>query len=475
MRVPVTILWLALAAALVPGSPARAETLTLADCLRETAAHNPEIIAEQYAVQQAAGTRLVLRARALPSLGIGGILGYLGERNAETIPGKNGQAPTVNSRDSTALIIGEFQLNQSIFDAAIPASWRRGNLEVSAAQQNFYAVASTQLNQTRILFYQTLFQQENGAVLRQLDASLVSELKGFDQLATAGLTGRQQLLALQVVRTNFGTALLANVGGLQNVQTSLLQSMGREQGPAGKPGSGTTASIHLAGTLEDHALDFDPAAVARETLAHRPDLLSLRAMVRSANEDANIARAGYYPLVRVYLAGELVPQSFLQRTDTTTSTRTSDQDQTTEIRPGVQGNWTIIDTGAVRGAVRGAEAGRDELGISLRQAERDLPSNLAQVRARMRGAEGRIHALASNVGTAENTLNLIQNGVTQGLNSEIEVVDAQNGVIGSRSGLLTAELEMSLAHAEFDRLTGRYVRLIPQSTTRYTTPIPARK
>ena len=475
MRVPATIIRLALTAAFIIGGVARAETLTLADCLRETAAHNPEIITQQYVIQQAAGTRLTLRARALPSLTIGGILGYLGERNAETIPGKNGQPGFVTTRDGTELVIGQLQLNQSIFDAAIPASWRRGNLGIIAAEQNFYAVASAQINLTRILFYQTLFQQENGAVLRQLDDSLADEVKSFDQLVTAGLTGRQQLLALQVIRTNFGTALLANVGSLQNSLTVLLQSMGRELGPAGKPGSASTANVRLAGTLETRALEFDPAATAREALANRPDLLYLRAMVRASNEDANIARAGYYPLVRVYLAGELVPQSFLQRTDTTTSTRASDQDQTTEIRPGVLGNWTIIDTGAVRGMVRGAEASRDEIGIGLHQIERDLPSNLAQIRARMQGAAARIHALESNVGTAENTLGMIQNGVNQGLNSEIEVADAQNGVIISRSGLLTAELEMSQAYAEFDRLTGRYVRLIPEGSTHDTHPIPARK
>ena len=139
------------------------------------------------------------------------------------------------------------------------------------------------------------------------------------------------------------------------------------------------------------------------------------------------------------------------------------------------GSWTIIDTGAVRGTVRSTEAARDQISISLRQAERDLPSNLAQIRARMRGAAARIDALESNVGTAESTLSFVQNGVSQGVNSEIEVLDAQNGVIGSRSGLLNAELEMSLAHAEFDRLTGRYVRLIPDGSAHDTHPIPARK
>ena len=447
-----------------------AETLSLADCLRETAVHSPEIITQQYAIQQAGGTRLTLRARALPSFGIGGIVGYLGQRQAETLKvpvkdpstGKSSTVTVTNTRSSSELIFGTFQINQSIFDAAIPASWRRADVGITVAQENFYTVASAQLNQTRTLFYLALFQQENGAVLRRLDDALAGEIKAVDQLVTAGLVGRQQTLALQVLRTNFNTALLTNVGSLQTGLNSLLQNMGRELGPQSVPGSTVPADVHLANDLEDHAVAFDPAAAAREALAARPDLRGLRAMVRAFTEDANIARAGYYPLVRVYLAGELVPQSFVQRTDTN-STRSNDQTQTTEIRPGVTENWTIIDTGAVRGAVRAAEADRDIFNIALQRAERDLPSDLARIRSRMAGAAERIDALRGNVATADNTLTMIQNGLAQGINSEIEILDAQNGVLGSRSGLLAAELEMSLAHAELDRLTGRYLRFIPDA------------
>lgn len=459
----------------------RAETLTLAQCLRETAEHNPQIIEQQYALQQATATRLTFRARALPTLAVGGILGYLGERNAETlrvpqrdpVTGKTTTTLVTSARSGTELVIGTGELTQSIFDAAIPASWRRGDLGITAAQENLWTVTSEQLNETRVLFYQALFQQENGEIVRRIDELVGGEIKTLDQLVTAGLAGRQALLASQVQRTNFGTVIISNTGSLQVFLTSLLQNMGRELGPVGVPGSSSTAHVRLAGLLEDRSLSFDAAAAAKEALAHRPDLRNLRDTVRLLNEDANITRAGYYPLVRVYVAGELVPNSFVQRNQTN-AVRASDETQTSEIRPGVRANWTIIDTGQVRGTVRALQAQRDEISIALQQAERDLPGNLALVRARMRGAADRIATLRGNVDTAENTLNMIQGGLAQGLNSQLEFLDAQNGVVGSRAGLLVAELEMSLAHAEFDRLTGRYLKFTPEEPA-VTHPAPLRK
>ena len=446
----------------------RAETLTLADCLRETAAHNPDIIAQQYAVQQAAGTRLTLRARALPTIFVSGILGYEGERSAETF------AHNLSiQRDSTELIIGTGEIDQSIFDAAIPASWRRGNLTVTVAQENLYTVAVARLNLTQTLFYTALFQQETGAVLHQLDDVLASGIKTLGQLATAGLAGRQGLLAAQVQRTNFATSVIATNGSFQTGLTTLLLNMGRDLGPAGAPGSSRTAGVRLGGLLEERAISFNASDAAREALAYRPDIHLLRDTVRALTEDANITRGGYYPLVRVYVAGELIPQNFVQTANN--SVRQSDETQTSEVRPGVREDWTVIDTGAIRGTVRAQEAQRDAVTIALQQAERNVPSDLVRVRAQMTDAANKITALRNNVGTAENTLNLIQTNLAQGIASQFEALDAENGVLGARAGLLAAELEMSLAHADFDRITGRYLRFIPQGSATASHHDPARK
>ena len=110
---------------------------------------------------------------------------------------------------------------------------------------------------------------------------LAGEIKTLDQLVTAGLVGRQALLAAQVQRTNFGPVILANTGSF----AVALDEPAPEHGPRTRPGRRagivrprTSAS---AGLLEDRALAFDAAAAAREALANRPDLRGLRAAVRA--------------------------------------------------------------------------------------------------------------------------------------------------------------------------------------------------
>ena len=461
--------------------PARAEVLTLAECLRETVEHNPQVVQQHYAIESALASRLTLRARAFPTLTVGGIAGELqqetvGTRTTSINPttGKPQTTTTATIDENKPVVLGTETLYQSIFDAAIPASFRRGTAGVLAAEQNFYAVASAQLHATRLLFLQTLYQQKSGAVLRETDAVLASDVKSQNQLASAGLLGRAALLSAQVQRTNFNPLILGTAGTYRTNLARLLQVMGREPSVHGPD---ALAGITLAGTLGESLPPFDPADAVRRALERRPDLRSLRALVRANNEDANIFKAGYYPLVRLYLNGEAVPQSNV-RNDSPNAVRASDQINTTEIRPGVVGSWTIIDTGTVRGQVRRQEATRDLLALSLAQLERNVPSDLAMVRARIADATSTSAALRGSLGTAQDTLNIIQSGVAQGINSQLEFLDAQGGLLSLRSSLLAADLELSLAHAEFDRITGNYLQFVtddPPTARSAHHPSPAKK
>ena len=82
------------------------------------------------------------------------------------------------------------------------------------------------------------------------------------------------------------------------------------------------------------------------------------------------------------------------------------------------------------------------------------------MRARLADAASTVAVLRGNVDIAQNTLNIIQAGVAQGINSQLEFLDAQNGILTIRSNVLAATLELSLAHAEFDRITGNYVQFV---------------
>ncbi len=457
--------WCAVAVLLARPSAASAETLTLEDCLRETAAHNPTVIVQQLDVERATGVRLLLQSRALPTLTIGGTLGYQGSQNAEelrtTTTGANGVPIVTNSttqRGAQAIVLGTETLSQTIFDASIPAAWRRGDLTVLAAQQSYYTVASTLLYQARTQFNTALFLQQRGDLLHQLDGVLVANERAVEGLVAAGLKGRQDLLLAQVSRANFNPTVVEATGAYRSALALLLETMGR-QTSFGPGGVDRLPTITLRGALDQTGVTFDALAVGREALAHRPDIVSLRTQVQGAKEDAAITRGGYYPRVQVYLAGELLPGSFT-RSSRPNAIRSTDQVQTTEIRPGAREQWTIIDTGLVQGEAHRLDAVRAELAVGLQRLERNIPSELAGVRAVVDASAATLAALRGNVATAQNTLNIINAGVAQGTNSQIEFLDAQNGLVSTQLGLLTAEYNLTQARTEFDRIAGRYLNYV---------------
>ena len=122
----------------------------------------------------------------------------------------------------------------------------------------------------------------------------------------------------------------------------------------------------------------------------------------------------------------------------------------------------------MRGDVRAREALRDLFAINLARLERNVPADLSVVRARLVDAASTSAALRGSVDTAQNTLNIINAGVTQGINSQLEFLDAQGGLYGLRNSLLAADLEMSLAHAEFDRITGNYLQFVDETPSTAT-------
>jgi outer membrane protein TolC len=448
------------------GATARAETLSVDDCLRATVEHNPLIAGQRLEIEGAAGRKLTIRARALPVFGIGVDIGEQGKQTTQVLRidavRKDGQvvqpAETIRGpRPSIFFAIGTETLNQPIFDAAIPAAWRRGSLEVAAAKANFAVVASEQLNDARRSFYEALYFREYGKALDELASSLNANVDAANGLIKAGLGSRQALLAAQIQAANLRPQQLDAAANYKTNLTQLLEAMGRPLDAGADP----ISSVTLSGTLGGNVFTFDAAAMAREAIARRPDLVALRDAVAVSTEDARVNAGGYWPIVRIYVDSQVLPQDFVRGN----SQRPGDNTQTSEARPGIRENWIVIDTGAVRGAVRRIEALRDATAIALRQAERDIPSELALVRAQLTSAGKQSDLFASNVAIAQDTQSMTEASVKQGTLSQLDFLNAQQGVLQAKFGELQAQLQVSLASAEFTRVTGGYLRFVQDDAT----------
>jgi hypothetical protein len=123
-----------------------AEPLTLNKVLQRTVDRNLAIQKARLDLERAMGRRLVLRSIALPDAVIGAAGGDQGGDRA-------GQKP------NTPFGFGYGGLIQPLFNAAIPASLRRGNIELLIAEQQLNMAMVEQLYSARVAFYSGVYNR----------------------------------------------------------------------------------------------------------------------------------------------------------------------------------------------------------------------------------------------------------------------------------------------------------------------------
>src|SRR5437016_10616112 len=120
--------------------------VTLRDVLRTTLERNPAILEAKAGLEQAAGQRLVFRSIVWPDFDLNVPAGVqYGHRAGES--GVKGFA------------VGRGNLEQTLFNMAVPHSLRRGDIEVLIAQQQLNVAVVEQLHAARLAFYAALYNR----------------------------------------------------------------------------------------------------------------------------------------------------------------------------------------------------------------------------------------------------------------------------------------------------------------------------
>jgi outer membrane protein TolC len=120
--------------------------VTLQEVFRTTLDNNPAIVEAKAGLEQAAGQRLVFRSIVWPDFDANVPAGLqYGHRSGET--GLKGFA------------VGRGNLEQTLFNMAVPPSLRRGDIEVLIAQQQLNVAVVEQLHAARLAFYAALYNR----------------------------------------------------------------------------------------------------------------------------------------------------------------------------------------------------------------------------------------------------------------------------------------------------------------------------
>jgi outer membrane protein TolC len=413
---------------------AGAQAISLETILDTTLDKNPAIRQAQSNLEQAAGHRLVLRSIIWPSLKINLPAGVQGGH-------RGGQ----NSVKGFGFARGSF--TQPLFNAAIPASFRQGDINLLIAEQQLNVAIVEQLHAARLAFYSALYNRELRSLRETQRQRLNENVNSQENRYRAGLTDRSAVSGATVQAHELDSQIEAARRDYSAACLKLAEATGANLGPeASLPepeGELQFASIS--------AIDLNSETTA--ALERRTDLKLARLLVRAANEDQRIIAAGYYPVINGTVTGDYIPVSGIHREGSTSRT----QDFiSSEIREGATYTWQIIDSGKTAGAVIRQRKAREINESECRKLEANVGRELLRVRNEMESIEARQKSLAAAAEAAEQDVRAIKENLGSGLSSELEYRQAESSYLETKSGLVDAAYRYNVSLAEWDRTSGRY-------------------
>jgi outer membrane protein len=414
--------------------------VTLQAVLQTTAERNPAIQEAKSGLEQAAGQRLVFRSVVWPDAELSVPAGVQGGHRA----GESG---------TKGFAVGRGVLTQTLFNAGLPASMRRGDVEVLIAQQQLNVALVEQLHAARLAFYAALYNRSLESIRseqqRRLQENVTTQRTRFE----AGLADKSALTSATVQASELETQIEGAHRGYLGAQLELASAMGIDPAKASLP--------EPEGELQSVPVRVDLDSETAAALQRRADLKLAHLFVRAANEDQRIIAADYYPIVIGSIPSEYVPVTGIHREGSTSR----NQDFIgSEIRERAAYTWRVVDNGKVGGAVLKARSAREINELTCRKLEVNIPRELSRIANDLKTSEVREKSLSSAAAAAEESARAVQQNLASGLASPLEYRVTQNFFLETKSGLLEAIYQHNLAVAEWDRATGRYFQFSDGNT-----------
>src|SRR6266852_4325204 len=387
-----------------------AQGVTLEKLLQTTLDKNPAIAQAKARLEEAAGERLILRSIMWPDAKVlvpGGVQG--GHRAGE----------------STTKVFGfaRGSFIQPLFNAAVPPSRRRGDVDLLIAEQQLNITVVEQLHAARLAFYTELYNRELQSIREDQRQRLEQTVASQKDRYEAGLTDRSALTSATVQARELDSQIESAHRASVAAQLKMAEAMGDDLAPGASP-------ARAEGELQFAPMIVDLNAETAAALKRRADLKLARLLVRAANEDERIIEAGYYPAIVGSIPGEYVPVTGIHRQESTSKT----QDFIgSEIREKAAYTWRVIDNGKVGGAVLKARAAREETELTCRKLESNVSRELSRIANDLQAIDARESSLsAASVAAAESARTVGEN-VASGLASPLEYRVTQNGLLKTRS------------------------------------------
>lgn len=355
---------------------------------------------------------------------------------------------------------GNANLSQSIFQGGrVFAGWRAASRLRGAARLNVQEASQQAALDAQRAYFQTLFAGRMVSIRTsnyQLASDRVSQVEKFQ---LAGRAARYDVLRARVERSNLEPMV---VQARSDYDLALLELKRLTNIPP-------ESNVKLTSSLDATAVQ--PLLVALDSeadvVANRASVRAAELFVKARRDAIAVARADLLPTVSVFFQTgyQAFPKQGIPREVSEPGGWYPDRIL------GINVAWPIFDGLRAKGNIDLAQANARIAEIQLTQEREAVAVEVAAARGMLESARAQFLARQQGVGEADEAFKLASLRFTRGLDTQLEVSDAQLALLTAQTNEARAIFDLVLASADLARALGRPMPLTtpqrpaPRSTT----------
>jgi outer membrane protein len=298
---------------------------------------------------------------------------------------------------------------------AIAAQVRAAKILSLLTDQTIRAATQDVVYTAETAYYQLLLSQHLVDVSREAVRASQVHLDDVEKKRAGGVASDFDVLRAQVELSNFEANLIKSKNAINIARANLIKTMGVSQ----------DSDFVLADEFVYAPLDVSMEQAVATAFLNRPDLYGREYQIRQQREQLQIARSRYLPNLSGFFTNTWSSPS-------PTAFGSSSSAWGRIWQGGIQGTWPIFDGFRREGDLLQQRALLRQAQIDLVDAEETAVYELTQALLSMKDAEEFVQSQRLNLTRATEGLRLAEVGYQQGINTQVEVIDAQSALTEAR-------------------------------------------
>ena len=383
--------------------------LSMEDCLKLTLVNNKTL---QRVVQEkeiARGERLKSYSAILPTVGLSGDYTRLDEVSSFNIGGRKVMMGDVDNYSAALKVTQPF-----FAGGAIIAKINAGKLFSLLTDQTVRAAVQDVIYEAEHCYYDVLLNQHLCQISADAVRSAQAHLDSVKQRRQGGVASDFDVLRAEVELSNFQAELIQNKNAINISKAKLLKVMGVSQ----------NSDFALLDELDYSCSKVTMEQAVEIAYCSRPDLFGRQLDIKYQKELLKIARSRYWPVVNGFY------DNIWSRPD---PHRSMDIEWGRKWQAGVMATLPIFDGFAREGEIIQQKARFKQAQIDLIDAEETTLFELTKAQLSIENAEEFVESQRLNLTRAKEGLRLAEVGYKEGINTQVEMIDAQAALTKARA------------------------------------------